>query len=120
VGVLTKNILNKLALMGVAPRPHFLNPRKWGSDSKSIQPDLSAPAMTQTPAGLVLLARAPSTAVLGYFQPILSKLGFLREGGKPARLKLGFFQENQSQQGAFRHEWSMQYFFADFGGIFSG
>jgi hypothetical protein len=27
---ITKNILNKLALMGVAPRPHFLNPRKSG------------------------------------------------------------------------------------------
>jgi hypothetical protein len=33
VGVLTKNSLNKLnklALMDVAPRPHFLNPRKLG------------------------------------------------------------------------------------------
>ncbi len=51
MGVLTKNILNKLALMGVAPRPHFLNPRKSGLDSKSMQPDLSAPAMTHTPKG---------------------------------------------------------------------
>jgi hypothetical protein len=75
VGVLTKNILNKLALMGVAPRPHFLNPRKWGSDSKSTQPDLSAPAMTQTPAGLVLLGTSPRN-------PAAVVPGFRRSDGK--------------------------------------
>ena len=53
VGVLTKNILNELALMGVAPRPHFLNRANRGLGSKSIQPNLSAPAMTHTPQGLI-------------------------------------------------------------------
>jgi hypothetical protein len=62
----------------------------------------------------------PSDSILGYFQSVLSKLGFYEGGGKAARLRLGFLQENQSQsEGAFRHEWSMQYFFAGFGGIFS-
>jgi hypothetical protein len=56
----------------------------------------------------------------GLLSASLVQIRFFRRRRKPARLRLGFLPENRSQLGGFHHEWSMQYFFADFGGIFSG